>query len=184
MAERARGPLHLLEELYDPMNAAAGCLDLAPYTYRRSKLRADRLGPIFGLALKSIRSFAVYSIGEENTAANAALNERNSAETLFTTYYICRPLNNAREAIEQASREAAPGLGGKAAGILGKRGIRAPDGLESHAVDAIRQVVFQAVLHSMENAAQEAVRADLAEEFRRLCRLEGDYGKAAARAME
>jgi hypothetical protein len=181
VAERGPGPWYLLEELYDPMNAAARCVDRAQYTYRRSKFQADDLGLIFRFALNSIRSFVVYSMGEEDTAANAALNEQNRSETLFTTYYIIRHLHDAGEAIEKASREVALSLSGKAAGVLREHGLCAPDGLEIHAGYAIKNVVFQAVLHSMQNAAGEAIRANLADEFQRLCRLEGEYGKAAAR---
>jgi hypothetical protein len=181
IADFGSGPLWPLEELYEPMNAVARCVGLVRYTYRRAVLRPADLGFAFSAALRSVRSFVLHTMAEEDAETNESLYKTDPLKTVYKTYYVIHPLDEAWEGIDLPWLGLARRMSSEAAKTLKSNGIVPPGDLEKDASAAVKTAIFRAVVNSMGKCAIVEARADLTGEFRRLCRLEGEYGAVAAR---
>ena len=170
-----------LEELYYSLNAVAVCVDLRPHTYGRKKFKNAYLGGIVVEAAQALAYFLQAVLSVEDTEANAALEKKDPMEALFTSFRSIPALGNLYETVAAIAGESARALADDAAERLGAKNIRVPkrEALEHAAFSAIYNAICRGAMDHLRTIAHEAVEEDLTAEFRRLCRLEGEYGETA-----
>ena len=170
---------YLLEELYDSLNTVAACVDLSAHTYRREKFKPDRVACLFYDAARSMRWFLKTVLSVEDASANAALEATDPAQAFFSASYSIPAFRRLEKKVEVLSREAVRTLADDAAATLSANRIRVPkrEALEDAASGAIWNAICKGSIKYLTGIAWDAAIEDLMAEFRRLCRLEGEYGE-------
>jgi hypothetical protein len=170
---------YLMEELYDSLNTVAACVDLSPHTYRREKFKPDRVAGSFYDAARSMRWFLKNVLCVEDASANAALEATDPVQAVFSASYSIPALRRFGKTVAALSREAVRTLADDAAATLAANSIRVPrrEALEDAAVGAIWNAICKGSIRHLTHIGWDAAIEDLTAEFRRLCRLEGEYGE-------
>jgi len=170
---------YLLEELYDSLNTVAACVDLCAFTYRREKFKPDRVSCIFHDAARSMKWFFNTVLCVEDASANTALAAADPVQAFFSASYSIPAFRRLEKTVAALSREAVRTLADDAAATLDANRIRVPkrEALEDAAVGAIWNAICKGSIGYLTHIARDAAIEDLMAEFRRLCRLEGEYGE-------
>jgi len=115
----------------------------------------------------------------EDASANAALEATDPIQAFFSASYSIPALRRLQKTVAVLSREAIRALADDAAATLAAYRIRVPkrEALEEAAFSAVWNAIGKGTIGYLTHIARDAAIADLTAEFRRLCRLEGEYGE-------
>jgi hypothetical protein len=162
--------------------AVAFCVDGSPLEYNHRLFRAKDARVVFNDSLTSIALYCEASILEEDEGKNAFLLATNPAEANVSSFFKVPALERRCRKILKNADEAVKVLAGDAAEALARRAINLPPiALKFAAANSIFEIMHKKITKAMRLAAKKTAKNDLLIEFRRLCRLEEEYGEISRR---
>jgi hypothetical protein len=170
----------ILEELYYALNPVATCVNAEWFKYTANReLNSGQVSCIIRDSAEAFSYFIKDAVTKENKDMNAAMYANDPSEGFFKAFYSLPALETVNEAVHKASEAAVEGMARDSIRIFEENAVNSPP------LTAVKDAAQNAVWDSLCNAAVKGVRQiilealidELTVEFRRLCRLEDEYGE-------